>query len=98
MHIGLDYIPNFTRPVEPGAPIGIHYSFIGGAGGTIPSSILLTQDGFYFSKIYTDTVEHRGGANSSARVWCTFDGDIYCTQFSGRFTNELIIGKYNGYH
>lgn len=95
IHYSLDFVPNFTRSVEPNAPIGIHYSK---TMGDVPSSIYLTKDGFNFAKIYTDTVPHRNFANNNARVWCTVNGDVYCTQFGGRFTNELIIGKYNGYN
>ncbi len=99
LHIGLDYIPAFTRPVEPGAPIGIHYSHIGATNfNAPPSSIILTKDGFNFANIYTDTVQHIGFANNNARVWCTVAGDVYCQQFNGRFSNELIIGKYNGFN
>lgn len=93
--IGLNYIPNFTRPVEPNAPIGIHYSYVLGA---TPSAIKLTKDGVNFATIYTDTVAHSGFGNNNARVWCTVNGDVYCMQFGGRFTNELIIGKYNGFN
>lgn len=93
---GLHFIPNFTRAVEPNAPIGIHYSCTKTPDDV--SRIYLTKDGFNFAKIYIDTVPHSPFANNNARVWCDIKGNVYCTQFNGRFTNELIIGKYNGFN
>src|SRR5690606_39958415 len=87
---GLLFIPNFTRPFEDGAPVGIHHSYINDSES---SKIVLTKDGFSFAEIYTDTVQHTGFANNNARVWCSNQGEVYCTQFNGRYPNELIIGR-----
>lgn len=91
----LDFIPAFTRPVESGAPIGIYYNY---TKGNIPGSIKLTKDGINFLKVYTDTVNHQAFINEFSRVWCFNSGDLFCTQYNGRFTNELILGNYNGFN
>ncbi|WP_352422282.1 hypothetical protein [Proteiniphilum sp.] len=98
IHIGLDYVPSFTRPMEEGSPIGIHFCHTGGAGGGDYAYMQLTMDGFYFPTVYKDNIENKGFGNSNGRIWCSKSGEVYITNFGGRFTRELILGKYNGFN